>query len=286
MPELLLYTFIFLISYYTLAFLITRLFRLANALREESSVDIFAGPALIVVAYGIDYIRLQAGEDLHRASIFMTLFAIFMGVRLLRFTFVRRLDLLERGRERRPYRNILENIKEKYHLNVFIKIYLRQALVLFAILLPYPLINAFPRDAYTIGAVDTLGQLGIIAGAILWLAGFLFEVIGDAVLRNFRRRLENDGKVLRTGLWRFTRFPNLFGKTLAWVGIFLLAFPNIAFPYSLLAIISPLLVIYLIVFVIGIRPVEARYEGHAEYEHYKRTTSRFFPWFPKDKQKK
>jgi steroid 5-alpha reductase family enzyme len=50
-----------------------------------------------------------------------------------------------------------------------------------------------------------------VAAAILWIVGFIFEAGGDYQLSRFKAREENMGRVLDTGLWRYTRHPNYFG---------------------------------------------------------------------------
>ena len=51
----------------------------------------------------------------------------------------------------------------------------------------------------------------------------MFEVVGDAQLKAFRADPASKGKVLDTGLWRYTRHPNYFGDTCVWWGIWLVA---------------------------------------------------------------
>ncbi|MDQ9782943.1 DUF1295 domain-containing protein, partial [Serratia marcescens] len=66
------------------------------------------------------------------------------------------------------------------------------------------------------------GSLGMV-GAGVAIAGILFESIGDWQLVRFRDDPANAGKVLATGLWRYTRHPNYFGDALTWWGLYLIA---------------------------------------------------------------
>jgi steroid 5-alpha reductase family enzyme len=53
--------------------------------------------------------------------------------------------------------------------------------------------------------------------------------------------------------------------------------------YWFLTLVSPMIMLYLLWYVTGIPPTEARSlqtRGDA-YREYQRTTSPFFPWFPK-----
>jgi steroid 5-alpha reductase family enzyme len=62
----------------------------------------------------------------------------------------------------------------------------------------------------------------------LWLVGFLFEAIGDAQLARFTADPDNKGKVMGTGLWRYTRHPNYFGDAVVWWGLAILALHHAA----------------------------------------------------------
>jgi steroid 5-alpha reductase family enzyme len=55
-------------------------------------------------------------------------------------------------------------------------------------------------------------------------------------------------------------------------------------PYGGVAIVSPILIDFLLLKVSGIPMLEEKYEGNAEFEAYKRRTNAFFPWFPKSGQ--
>jgi steroid 5-alpha reductase family enzyme len=67
-----------------------------------------------------------------------------------------------------------------------------------------------------------LGWLDAL-GVVVWAIGFFFEAVGDWQLSRFLADEANRGKVLDTGLWRFTRHPNYFGDATMWWGIGLLS---------------------------------------------------------------
>ena len=60
-----------------------------------------------------------------------------------------------------------------------------------------------------------------IAGAIVFLVGFVFEAVGDWQLTMFRRDPSKKGQVLDTGLWGLTRHPNYFGDSVIWWGFWI-----------------------------------------------------------------
>lgn len=115
-------------------------------------------------------------------------------------------------------------------------------------------------------------------GVALWLAGMYFEVIGDWQLARFQRSAGNRGKVLDTGLWRYTRHPNYFGEALLWWGIFLLALSAGAW----WSIIAPLLMTILLLKVSGVSLLEKDIsERRPEYREYISRTNAFFPGPPR-----
>ena len=73
------------------------------------------------------------------------------------------------------------------------------------------------------------GEIGFwhIAGALVWLVGFVFEAGSDWQLARFKRQRTDRSQLLDTGLWALTRHPNYFGHTCMWwgYGVFALAHP-------------------------------------------------------------
>lgn len=113
---------------------------------------------------------------------------------------------------------------------------------------------------------------------LLWLVGFIFEAVADSQLMEFKRDPKNKGKIMTTGIWKYSRHPNYFGEVCMWWAIFLLALPT---PLGFITIVSPLLITYLITQVSGIPLLEEKYKGRADWERYKKQTSIFFPGIPK-----
>jgi steroid 5-alpha reductase family enzyme len=117
-----------------------------------------------------------------------------------------------------------------------------------------------------------------ILGIILWTFGFCFEAISDYQLFDFMHNSINTGRVMRFGLWQYSRHPNYFGEVVMWWSVYLIA---LSVPYGWAAIIAPATITYLLLFVTGIPWVEKALENNYEYQQYKQTTSAFIPWFPK-----
>jgi steroid 5-alpha reductase family enzyme len=114
-------------------------------------------------------------------------------------------------------------------------------------------------------------------GALLWSIGFLVESIGDLQLTYFKSDPSNRGKILTTGLWKYTRHPNYFGEAVLWWGYFVIALAA----GSWWTILAPILMTYLLLKVSGVAMLEKAMKNKPGYEKYMRTTNAFIPWFPK-----
>jgi steroid 5-alpha reductase family enzyme len=127
------------------------------------------------------------------------------------------------------------------------------------------------------GAAAPLGWLDAI-GAALWLTGFVFESVGDWQLARFRSHPGSAGRVLDSGLWRYTRHPNYFGDFCVWWGLYLIA----AAGGAGWTIASPLVMSVLLMRISGVTLLEATMnERRPEYAAYQRRTNAFFPGPPR-----
>lgn len=114
-------------------------------------------------------------------------------------------------------------------------------------------------------------------GLCLWLLGFYFEVKSDDELSRFKSDPNNKGKILTTGLYRYSRHPNYFGEATMWWGIYIIGLASGGGLY----IISPIAITILVRFVSGVPMLEKHYEHNDAYQAYAKKTSIFFPRRPK-----
>ena len=125
------------------------------------------------------------------------------------------------------------------------------------------------------------------AGFALWLTGMVFETVGDAQLKAFRADPKMKGKVLDTGLWRYTRHPNYFGDACVWWGIWLVAAAGGQWPMNWVALgslIGPLFLTFTLTKWSG-KPLleKGLAKSRPGYAEYVKRTSGFVPWPPKRK---
>ena len=125
-------------------------------------------------------------------------------------------------------------------------------------------------------AISGQSAIGFLdyAGVALFAVGLTFEALGDFQLSRFRRDPANAGKVLDTGLWRFSRHPNYFGNFTLWWGFYLVALSAGGW----WTVISPLLMSILLLKVSGVALLEKDISvRRPQYENYILHTNAFFP---------
>jgi steroid 5-alpha reductase family enzyme len=157
--------------------------------------------------------------------------------------------------------------------------YARASLLLvFALQLPLQFIVCLPVQLGQLSGDTPLGPLAWV-GAALAVIGILFETIGDLQLVAFKADPANNGKVLQSGLWRYTRHPNYFGDACVWWGLYLIAAETGLGAWS---IPGPILLTFLLTRWSGVPTVEGRMRRKKpEYEAYVQRTSGFIPMPPK-----
>ena len=123
-------------------------------------------------------------------------------------------------------------------------------------------------------------QSGVVVNAFFYLGiglfilGFSIEVIADNQKTKFRSVPENRNKFITTGLWSKSRHPNFFGEIVLWTGIAVISVSSLE-GLQYITLISPVFTYLLLVYVSGVRMLEARADkqwGHEEeYIKYKST---------------
>jgi len=139
------------------------------------------------------------------------------------------------------------------------------------VIMSYPIILINRNQLAGLSLLDYIG-------CIVWITGFVIESISDHQLFLFKKDPANKGHVMQSGLWHYSRHPNYFGEVVMWWGIFLVA---LTLPYGWTAIITPVTITFLLLFVTGVPLLEDAMRDNAEYQEYKKNTSMFIPWFPK-----
>ncbi|MCG8455991.1 MAG: DUF1295 domain-containing protein, partial [Holophagales bacterium] len=123
-----------------------------------------------------------------------------------------------------------------------------------------------------------------VLAILIFATGFFFEAVGDWQLARFKADPTNRGKVLDTGLWRYTRHPNYFGDAVVWWSFFVAA---LGAEGGVLTVASPILMTFLLLRVSGVTLLEKDIsERRPEYRRYIESTPAFFPGIPSEGARK
>ncbi len=186
--------------------------------------------------------------------------------------------LLRRWREKGidgRYAEIVEN-QEREHGWSFAKT------ALLIVFLPQAFLGwltALPVQMGQVEHAPAVGWIGWIGAAIV-VVGIGFESVGDAQLAAFRKDPDNRGKVLDTGLWRYTRHPNYFGDACVWWGLWLIAAETGW--VGIASVVGPIFLTFTLTKWSGIGITEkAISKTKPKYADYIRRTSAFIPMPPK-----
>ena len=116
-------------------------------------------------------------------------------------------------------------------------------------------------------------------GLLIFVIGFIIEVIADHQKTVFRKDINNKDKFISTGLWSYSRHPNYLGEILLWFGVAIMSFSSLQ-DLQYFTLISPIFVYVLLVYISGIRILENQGDkkwGHLDsYKEYLKNTPRLF----------
>lgn len=119
-------------------------------------------------------------------------------------------------------------------------------------------------------------------GLSLWVFGFALEIVADTQKDTWRSQKANHGKFINTGVWALSRHPNYFGEITLWLGIFISASSAFSTPGMWSSVLSPVLVFLLLVYVSGIKLLEAagdkKWGKEQNYITYKQQTPVLIPF--------
>ncbi len=104
-------------------------------------------------------------------------------------------------------------------------------------------------------------------GLALFIYGFSVEIIADKQKSKFRSIPENRDSFITTGLWAKSRHPNYFGEIVLWTGIACISFSSLK-GMQYLTLISPIFTYLLLVYVSGVRMLEARADKNGATTKY------------------
>jgi steroid 5-alpha reductase family enzyme len=230
---------------------------------DVSIVDIYWGPGFAVLA--ATALVTGAGTDPRRFLV-VTLVAMW-GFRLGGYLYARKRGQGEDFR----YAAMRRRAAGDFRSTSLVTVFLLQALLMWVVSFPVQWVVTTPSS-------PDLGFFDVV-GIVLWTVGLACESIGDLQLVAFKADPSNAGKVLDTGLWRYTRHPNYFGDACVWWGFYAFA---LATDHGWWTIIGPAVMTGLLLRVSGVPMLErGLLKRRPDYADYVARTSPFVPWPPR-----
>lgn len=233
--------------------------------RDASLVDRFWGLAFVLLGW---WYAMAGPEPLPPAGRLLLGLVTVWGLRLSAYLTWRNWG---KGEDYR-YAAMRQEHGARFGIRSLVTVFLLQAVL--AWIIAMPLAVALTRLPAPTGW--SAGWTG--TGLIVWLVGFGFEAVGDLQLARHLADPGRRGRVLQTGLWRYTRHPNYFGDAMVWWGYWLLAIPA----GGAWTIFAPLLMTLLLMRVSGVTLLERKLvASRPEYRDYAERTNAFFPGLPR-----
>jgi steroid 5-alpha reductase family enzyme len=252
-----------LIGLATITSVFTLVWLLSVRMRDASVADVCWGLGFVLLAW----LYLLLSPTLTPRSWVVVVLVTLWGARLSTHIFRRNHGKAEDAR----YRAMRASHGAAFWWRSLFTVFWLQGAILWFVALPV-LVAVQDTEPAGLTPVD-------IFGIIVFAIGFGFEVTGDRQLRRFRADPSNRGRVLDSGLWRYTRHPNYFGDATLWWGVYAIA---AATPGGWLTVLSPALMTFLLMRVSGVTLLEpSLVTSKPGYRAYIARTPAFFPWFPR-----
>ena len=253
---------VFTVNLLVIVVVMTSVWILSTMIRDASIVDIVWGAGCVVVAWS-SWITSDADG---LAALAVRVCVTVWGLRLAGYLAWRNLG---KGEDFR-YQAMRRKYGARFPLISFVTVFLLQGALMWVVSLPVQVVHD----------VDPQASPVLVVGVAVWAVGLAFEVVGDLQLARFKADPASAGRVMDTGLWRYTRHPNYFGDFLVWWGIAIMALSSVA---SMVGVIGAVVMSVLLMRVSGVPMLEhsmaKRRPGYVEYQ---RRTSAFFPRPPRD----
>lgn len=246
---------IFLALCVTLFFWMTWWYFIARFFRRTDIVDM-----VWWLSYGLIALMLFLFFSPSSLAVLPLIFVVLWSIRLVSHIIVR----LTRHSEDARYAAFRVSWWKYFSLKSYFYIFLLQWF--FIAIISLPLLFLFTAHISLTSS--------FIIGAILWIVWFLCEYFADRQMNEFRADKNNAWKIIQSWLWKYSRHPNYFWELLMWWSLWIMSVQS---SLSVIGILSPLLLSYIIIFITGIPMLEASLAKRKWFEAYKKSTSILIP---------
>ena len=227
---------------------------------------IYKTDKLTDISYALSFVVLilfsYGGSSQKWPHVLMTLFVIWWAVRLGGFLLMR---IRNKGKDKR-FDGMRENPVK------FLRFWLLQGVSVFVVLISALLFMQVKNPQISAFA---------IVGIIIFGVGLYIEATADLQKWHFSQDVKNKGKWIESGIWSKSRHPNYLGEMMVWGGLYVFAFTSLSSTERLVALLSPVYIIVLLLFVSGIplleKSADKKWGSQKTYQDYKKRVPKLLP---------
>lgn len=234
------------------------LYFLAQWISNNAIADTGWGMGFVLITLSLIFLS----DKILPSMMVLSLMILVWGIRLSFFIYLRSLGKPEDFR----YANWRKEWGKRQPWIAFYKVFMLQGAIMLVVSSPVILVFLNPSEKVTLTAW---------AGVLIFLTGFIIEILADSQMKRFRSLSSNKGKIISTGVWKYSRHPNYFGESLLWWGI---GIYSLAVSGNILSLVSPLIITLLLRFVSGVPMLEEKYRDREDFREYARKTPVFIPF--------
>ncbi len=239
-------------------FYVSSLYVLATIIKNWSIIDIAWGPGFVLISI----LALIRTNNFNLYTWTITFLVLLWALRLAYHIGFRNIG---KGEDFR-YANWRKKWQPYPEIQGYFRVFILQGIIMLIVALPIILTIKY--------STEEIGFVYFIPGVLLFLIGFLCEVIADFQLKKFKSDDKNSGQLIKTGLWSISRHPNYLGEIILWWGI---GFFSLPFNYGYLGLLGPLC-IHLIIRYISIPVLEEKWKDRKDWKTIEKDTSILFPF--------
>ena len=225
-------------------------------MRDASIADIWWGPGFAVIAWTACGVTETPSTRLYLVTGLLTVWGLRLGGYLAHRN-------LGHGEDKRYV--AMRGDSPHFWWAALFKVFYLQGLLQVVVSLP---VFGVAQASHGLNPFD-------IVGALIAAVGIAYEAIADAQLARFKALANSSGRVMRTGLWAWSRHPNYFGNALIWLGIGVIGLAGGAPPWTML---GPAVMWFLLLRVSGVAMLERTIvDRRPEYAQYIAEVPAFVP---------
>ncbi len=230
---------------------------------DAGIVDYYWAAGFVVIGL----VGLSRQTEIGSSAVILMISVIIWAVRLTGYLVIRH----QRSQGEDPrYAKMRANGGPNFKRNSLVYVFWLQAIVQWLV--------AIPVLAITARYITNPPGEAFVAGITLFIIGFALEAIADAQLMQFKASPENKGKLLKTGLFAWSRHPNYFGEILLWWGLSISAFSISGWIWLFS---GPALLTLLLLHVSGVTLLEAHLQDRPGFKNWTQSTNVLFPMPPR-----